>query len=108
MATTLRVKLLRLKCASQRSRTNFARLTVTEEEITAYNKVAALVAARGGGAAATPALSPQNCTISPSWNCWIFIGNCHITPIRPIINDCIPFTPGPASTGVGFGRLGGD
>src|SRR5437899_11881118 len=86
-----------------------ARLTVTEEEMAAYNNVAGLVAARGGSAAPTPALSPRVCTISPITpisHCWVFIQNCHIGPI--IVNDCIQFAAGPASSGAGFSRLGGD
>jgi len=83
-----------------------ARLTVTEEEMAAYNKVAGLAAARGGGAAPSPALSPQLCIspIAPIHHCWVFI-----SPIRPIIvNDCIQFPAGLASSGAGFSRLGGD
>jgi hypothetical protein len=89
-----------------------ARLTVSEEEMAAYNKVAALTASRSGASAAAPALSPRQCTISPiisnCWgNCWVYnCINCHITPI--IVNDCIQFAAGPASSGAGFSRLGGD
>jgi hypothetical protein len=87
--------------------------TVTAEEMAAYNKVAGLVAARGASAAGTAA-SPRLPTISPIGNCWVhvyncWIFNCSITPIHPIVvNDCIQFTAGAASSGGGFGRLGGD
>jgi hypothetical protein len=86
-----------------------ARLTVTEEEMATYNKVAGLAAARGV-ASSTPALSPRVCTISPVSNCWIHIQNCWIfQPIQPIVvNDCIQFAAGPAGSGAGFSRLGGD
>jgi len=89
-----------------------ARLTITEEEMAAYHKVVGLAAARGGAAApaAAPAqaLSPR--VTSPIFNCWIW--NCYIhVPIHipgPIINDCIQWGAGPASSGAGFSRLGGD
>jgi hypothetical protein len=84
-----------------------ARLTITEEEMAAYHKVAGLTAARGGAAAPAQALSPQLCTISPISHCWVYIHP--ISPIRPIIvNDCIQWGAGPASSGAGFSRLGGD
>jgi len=86
-----------------------AGMSVTAEELAAYHKVAALAGGHAQGGQA-PALSPQVCSISPivsncyhcynCWNCWIY------NPIRPIVNDCIQYSPGPAAGG-GFGRLGG-
>jgi len=85
-----------------------ARLTVTEEEMAAYHKVAGLAASRGGAAPST-ALSPRVCTISPIAisNCWIHISNCLISP-PIVVNDCIQFAAGTASSGAGFSRLGGE
>jgi len=90
-----------------------ARLTITEEEMAAYHKVARLTAARGGAAAPAQALSPQ--AGSQILDCWISVYHCyiscHIRPINipgPIINDCIQWGAGPASSGAGFSRLGGD
>jgi hypothetical protein len=85
-----------------------ARLTVTEEEMAAYSKVAGLAASRGGGSPApVPALSPRVCSISsPVSHCWVYIQNCYIAqPI--VVNDCIQFLAGSASSGGGFARLGG-
>jgi hypothetical protein len=81
-----------------------ARLTVTEEEMATYTKVAALSGVRGGaGAQTTPAFS---CVVS---NCWVHINNCIlwnciISP--PVVNDCIQFQASAASGPMGFSRLG--
>src|SRR4051794_31745396 len=78
-----------------------SRMTITEEEMAAYNKVAGLVAARTP-AAASPTLSPRTCSIgpiTPIFDCWVFVRPPTITPV--IVNDCIQFQAGPASTGAG-------
>jgi hypothetical protein len=78
-----------------------ARLTVTEEELAAYTKVSALSGSRGAAAPST-ALSPRVCVspVSILTNCWVYVH-----PV--VVNDCIQFQAGVASSGAGFGRLGG-
>jgi hypothetical protein len=77
-----------------------ARLTVTEEEMAAYSKVAGLAAARGGAPSA-----PRANPVPADWvwiqNCWIY--SCYI---HPVVNDCILFQQSQASSGMGFARLG--
>jgi len=65
-----------------------SKLSVTEEEMKAYQKVASMLG--GGVPAASPALSPQICTISrtPIYNCWrfrtpIFVCECQCGPCNP-------------------------
>jgi len=87
-----------------------AKLSITEEEMKAYEKVSALM---GTGAAAEPRLSPQTCTISHR-PCVIspIYRPCIITPISPICYEC---TCGPCACdpyayartmGGGFGSFG--
>ena len=87
--------------------------SVTEEEVKAYHKVAALIASRGGGAtAAGAAQGTSPCVasnMSPIYDC---IWNCHIYPHilpRPHILDCIQFQASgvtSGSAGTQFGALG--
>jgi hypothetical protein len=87
-----------------------AGMTVTAEEMAAYQKVAALAGPQlnaGAQAAGAAALTPQPNVYYHCWNCW----NCWIYPpiqIRPpiIVNDCIQYSAGMAG-GAAFGRLGG-
>jgi hypothetical protein len=85
-----------------------ARLTVTEEEMAAYTKVAALSGARGG-AGMQPASLQSPGIFSDCWiqirHCWIWNPPPHIWNITPI-NDCIPYPNSPASGPMGFSRLG--
>jgi hypothetical protein len=84
-----------------------ARLTVSEEEMAAYTKVAGLAHGRGaasGGAASGPATRFTPAALG-SWiritDCVIWIDNPH-----PVVNDCILYQATQASSGVGFSRLG--
>ena len=84
-----------------------SQMTVTEEEMRAYQKVTSLMAGAGGRAGATPVAAPG---ISPIiYNC-IHITPIHITPIHIgpiIINDCIQASGSQAASGgTGFGTLG--
>jgi hypothetical protein len=87
-----------------------AQLTVTEEEMQAYRKVAALMG--GAGAAATtssaaariPLTSPI-LTINNPIHIIHIIYPIHIGPV--IVNDCIQApTSQAAGSGIGFGTLG--
>jgi hypothetical protein len=79
-----------------------ARLTVSEEEMATYTKVAGL--AHGRGAASGPATRFTPAALG-SWiritDCVIWIDNPH-----PVVNDCILYQANQASSGVGFSRLG--
>jgi hypothetical protein len=93
-----------------------ARLTVTEQEMAAFNKVTALLASRGG-MAANPAFSPQvgglpslrpMTTNTPGLTSWPIVGIGPTPgPVGIIIVSSIPVMAVPASTGVGFSQLGG-
>ena len=76
-------------------------VTVTQEEIQAYQKVAALMAGRGSSGVAF--LPHYFCIISP------IIGGIHQIPItipQPIVQDCIQASAGSATSSTGFETFG--
>lgn len=97
-----KAKSLEMRIASIEDK--LSRMSVTEEDMRGYQKVASLM---GGAGAGSAALSPYICSISTiRANCIIYIPQPVHIP-QPIINDCIQFSAagGPTSS-TGFEALG--
>jgi hypothetical protein len=89
-----------------------AQLHITDEEMATYNKVASILAQRGGGGAATMGAqpSPQAASIfrpiSVCSGCWTECTGCWIHPITPI-SVCGPCGPFQGGAGGGVRQFGG-